>query len=120
MPKITTSETFLKTWKAFKVNKIDNPKAFCYKTARNLVIDHYRTKEKALPIEDVQLADTTDIEKQAIVKDIQYVLKGLSSIRTDYRDLSLVLSDELTVPEITTLVNQIGECRCYDTQSPIL
>ena len=104
-----TSETFLKTRKAFKVNKIDNPKAYSYKTARNLVIDHYRTKkEKALPIEDVQLADTTDIEKQAIVKsDIQYVLKGLSSIRTDYQDLIIwYYLDELTVPEIATLVNR--------------
>ena len=45
-----TSKTFLKGWEAFKnsgnssQNTIDNPRAFLYKIARNLVIDYYREK----------------------------------------------------------------------------
>jgi RNA polymerase sigma-70 factor (ECF subfamily) len=40
------SETFLKGWQAFKnsQNKIENPSAFLYRIARNLVTDYYREK----------------------------------------------------------------------------
>jgi len=42
-----TSETFLKGWESFKNGtKIENPQAYLYKTARNLVIDFYREKGK--------------------------------------------------------------------------
>src|SRR3989344_1984385 len=45
-----TSETFLKGWEAFQASygqdgqKIENPQAFLYKIARNLVVDYYRQK----------------------------------------------------------------------------
>ncbi len=45
-----TSETFLRGWEAYKKasnphrQKIDNPSAFLYQIARNLVIDQYREK----------------------------------------------------------------------------
>jgi len=43
------SEAFLRGWQAFKSEKkvIDNPQAFLYQIARNLVIDHYREKGKS-------------------------------------------------------------------------
>ena len=38
-----TSETFTRCWECFKNgDKIDNPSAFLYQIARNLVVDFYR------------------------------------------------------------------------------
>ena len=43
-----TSETFLRGWQVFKEREdIENPPAFLYQIARNLIIDHYREKGKA-------------------------------------------------------------------------
>lgn len=39
-------ETFIKTWQYIqKGGTVTNPKSFLYKTAQNLVIDHYRKKK---------------------------------------------------------------------------
>ncbi len=46
------SETFLKTWKYIQVNDVKNIRAFLYKTATNLVIDHYRVKPRNVPLLD--------------------------------------------------------------------
>lgn len=43
-----TQDTFLRTWSYLaKGNRIDNPKAFLYRTAGNLIVDHYRQKKEA-------------------------------------------------------------------------
>lgn len=44
------SETFLKTWKYVQENEVKNIRAFLYKTATNLVIDHYRIKPRNTPL----------------------------------------------------------------------
>ncbi len=42
-----TQETFMRTWQYLaKGNHIDNSKAFLYRTAGNLIVDHYRHKKE--------------------------------------------------------------------------
>ncbi|MBX4200907.1 RNA polymerase sigma factor, partial [Candidatus Parcubacteria bacterium] len=49
-----TQETFIKTWKYIvEGKKVDNIKAFLYRVAVNLIIDHSR-KKKALALDDVK------------------------------------------------------------------
>ena len=55
-----TSEVFTRGWNRFKDGKkIDNVRAFLYRVARNLIIDHYREKGRVRTIstEDVSIKD---------------------------------------------------------------
>jgi RNA polymerase sigma-70 factor, ECF subfamily len=111
-----TAETFTKAWKAYKSSyrkkkTIDNPKAFCYRTARNLVTDYYRKKGRVstVSLESVQLADTgLGIEEKAMINsDIDYIMKNISSIKDEYQDVIIWrYLDELTVTEISDLLNK--------------
>lgn len=43
LAKDLVSETFAKVWEYItKGNKVENVKALCYRTLRNLIVDHYR------------------------------------------------------------------------------
>lgn len=57
------SQVFLKAWENVERYKLGSSPfaAWLYTIARNLVIDHYRTKKDTLPLEDV-LSLPTDIE----------------------------------------------------------
>jgi len=111
-----TAETFTKVWKSFKSswNKgepIRDPRSFCYRTARNLVIDYYRAKEKeqSVSLDSVQLADTSPgIEERAIINsDVDVVIKGLSGLKGDYQDIIIWrYLDELSIAEISKLLDK--------------
>jgi len=111
-----TAETFTKAWKAFEVswhegNPIRDPKSFCYRTARNLVIDYYRSKgkDRAVPLDSVQLADTSrGIEERAMINsDMNMVMKGLSGLKGDYQDVIIWrYLDELSITEIAELLDR--------------
>ena len=112
-----TSETFLKGWEAFKKHSnphpkaIDNPSAFLYKIARNLVIDYYRGKGKlqSFPIEYAQVTDPKEnLEEKAILgSDLNMVQKALAVIKDEYREVIVWhYLDELNIPEIAKIVNK--------------
>lgn len=111
-----TAETFTKVWKAFEASwregePIRDPKSFCYRTARNLVIDHYRSKEKdrSVSLDSVQLADTSrGIEETAMINsDMETVMKGLSGLKGDYQDVIIWrYLDELSITEISELLDR--------------
>jgi RNA polymerase sigma-70 factor, ECF subfamily len=50
-----TEMVFLKTFEVIRQNrtKIDNFKAWIYRTAHNLVVDHYRLRKKPVSLEEV-------------------------------------------------------------------
>ena len=112
-----TSQTFTKVWKVFETaygsdSPIDNPQAFCYRTARNLVIDYYKTKEKdkVIPLESIQLVDndSKSIEEMAIINsDMDMVMKGIRLLRDDYQDVIIWrYLDELSISEIAKLLDK--------------
>ncbi len=113
------SEAFLRTWEVFKkdTGKIDNIQAFLYKTANNLVIDHYRQKGRIniVPTSEVRLMDTGEDlhEKAAISSDIEFIKKHLSDIKNDYQNVIIMhYLDDLPIPEVArTLEKTEGATR---------
>jgi RNA polymerase sigma-70 factor (ECF subfamily) len=109
------SETFLKGWEAFKGNtKIDNPSAFLYQVARNLVIDHYRQKGKAqivstdsLPIPDPR----TGLEERiALNSDLDQIKASLVNLREDYQNVIIWrYLDDMSIPEVAKMMNKSEE-----------
>jgi len=115
-----TSETFLKGWMAFKqretsnkqqATKIENPPAFLYQIARNLVIDHYREKGKTqiVPAEDYRIIDPRiDLAERAnLNSDFEQVRHALINLKEDYQDVIIYrYLDELSVPEIAKVMQK--------------
>jgi len=106
------SETFLKCWQCFKDKKeIENPQAFLYQIARNLIIDYYREKGRTqtisadcLPITDPRI----DLETETIINsDLDKVKAALVNIKEDYQELIIWhYIDDLSIPEIAKMKNK--------------
>ena len=107
-----TSETFLRTWESFKNgNKIENPQAFLYKIARNLVTDHYREKGKAqiISAEYVKITDPrTNLEEKALLdSDIDDIKIALANLRESYQNVVVWhYLDDLPIPEIAKMLEK--------------
>jgi len=115
-----TSETFLRGWMAFREQrtknseqrtKIENPPAFLYQIARNLVIDHYREKGKTqiVPAEDYRIIDPRiNLEESAnLNSDFEQVRHALVNLKENYQDVIIYrYLDELSVPEIAKILEK--------------
>jgi RNA polymerase sigma-70 factor (ECF subfamily) len=106
-----TSETFLKGWEAFQQNKIDNPQAFLYRIARNLVVDHYRIKGRTqmVSVENVPIPDTRfSIEDRAAVGlDIEQIKTRLSDLSEDYQNVIIWhYLDDLPISQVANLLGR--------------
>jgi len=117
------SETFLKGWESFKkasnpkVRNIENPQAFLYKIARNLVTDYYREKGRTkivsadlAPIIDPQLGLE---ERVALNSDFEQIKAVLVNLKDDYQNVIVWrYLDELSMPEIAKIMDKSEEaCR---------
>jgi len=107
-----TSETFLRGWESFKNgNKIENPQAFLYRIARNLVTDHYREKGRAqiVSAEYVSIIDPReDVEEAAVLKsDLNTIRLALVSLKEDYQDvITWHYLDDLPITEVAKLLDR--------------
>ena len=108
-----TSETFLKGWESFRENhqNIENPTAFLYQIARNLVIDFYREKGKtrSIPAENVKIIDPriNIEEKAALNSDLEQIRANLASLKEDYQEVIIWhYLDDLSVPEIAKILDR--------------
>jgi RNA polymerase sigma-70 factor (ECF subfamily) len=108
-----TSETFSKTWAFFKEKdkKIDNIQAFLYKTARNLVIDHYRQKGKLkiVSAENPIIADPRQNlkERAELNSDLELVVKALSELKDDYQNVIIwSYLDDLATSDVSRLLGR--------------
>ncbi|MBU3942655.1 RNA polymerase sigma factor [Patescibacteria group bacterium] len=107
------SETFVRAWKSFNSEdrQIDNPQAFLYQIARNLVIDHYREKGKVqmVQIENIPVIDDrTDLEKESHQRsDLEAIQAVLANIRPEYQEIvTYHYINDLTVSEIAKIMNK--------------
>ncbi len=87
-----TSEAFKKGWEAFKKNsEMKNPRAYLYRIARNLVIDHYRTKKEHITNQEIidELQDhSKDLEdKAAEAKEMAKVKEAMENLKDSYQDI---------------------------------
>ena len=107
-----TSETFLRGWESFKNgNKIENPQAFLYKIARNLVIDHYREKGKTriVSAEYLKIPDPrTNLEEKALLEsDLDDIRIALANLKEDYQNVVVWhYLDDLPIPEIAKMLDK--------------
>ena len=104
------SETFLRGWQKFRENsqEIENPQAFLYQIARNLVIDHYREKGKVqfVSADCVQLNDPEiGLEDKAIkASDLKTVRTALKELKAEYQDVVIWhYIDDLSIREIAEM-----------------
>lgn len=86
------SETFLRTWQYVQKNKVDNVRAFLYKTATNLVIDYYRVRPRNVPLlEEMPFeADPPDQSLEARVDTkvtFEKAREHISRLPKDYREI---------------------------------
>lgn len=107
------SETFLRGWQRFRGDKekIDNPQAFLYQIARNLVIDHYRIKSRTqtISIENVPIIDpTVDLEKKSLQdSDMGTIQAVLSDIKQEYQEVVIWhYIEDLTIAEIAEMLDK--------------
>ncbi|MFC1789714.1 RNA polymerase sigma factor [Patescibacteria group bacterium] len=108
------SETFVRCWDSYKQNKIDNPQAFLYTIARNLVTDHYRDKAKMqfVSIENTVLTDPRPgfEEKIALDSEMEQVKAGLANLKEDYQNaIILYYLDDLPIKEVAHLLDRSEE-----------
>ena len=108
-----TSEAFSKTWVVFKENqdKIKNVRAFLYKTANNLVIDHYRQKGRTNVISvnnPVIIDPKQDLEKHVLLNsDMENVRQSLFHLKEDYQNVIIWhYLDDLPIYEVSKLLNR--------------
>ena len=109
------SETFLRGWESFKNgNKIENPQAFLYKIARNLVTDYYREKAKTQVVsaEFVPVADPRPglDERVMLGSDLEVVRRALAILKEDYQNVIIWhYLDDLPIQEVAEMMGRTEE-----------
>jgi len=108
-----TSEAFSRTWVVFKEDqdKIKNVRAFLYKTANNLVIDHYRQKGRANVVfmDNPSIIDPKqDLEKHVLLNsDMDNIKQALFHLKEDYQNVIIWhYLDDLPISEVSSLLNR--------------
>jgi len=109
-----TSETFLRVFESFKTNNIENPQAFLYRVARNLVTDHYREKGRTqiVSADYVSVVDPEEnLEKKAILNsDMEQVRFALNSLKEDYQNVIVwYYLDDLPIVEVARMLDRSEE-----------
>lgn len=95
-----TAEVFLKTWEyvqrhgADETKRIKNFRAFVYRLARNIVVDHYRERtERELLADEAALERVTVPEEQHMLtainrsSDLATIERALRNLKDEYREL---------------------------------
>lgn len=112
-----TSETFLRGWRAFQNSnnpKIENPSAFLYQIARNLVTDYYREKGKfkIVSAQSSQIDDPNlNLEEKAFLNsDLENMRKALANLKEEYQNVIIwYYLDDLSIPEVAKLLDRTEE-----------
>lgn len=119
-----TSEVFLKSWQHLQKNgitdsqsvdeiQLNNPRAFLYQVARNLITDYYRKKDKEpLSLEEITdrtISDKEESQVEKTAKNIEFeaVKKALSYLSDDYQEIIIWrYLDELEIREIAEIMRK--------------
>lgn len=113
--KDVVQDTFVKAWTHVSGDgeALNNPRAFLFKIAKNLVIDSYR-KVKPMSIDALEEIISFDIsddhqsrDEMHNAVDMSIVLDALSILDTDIRDIIIMrYVDGLSVKEISDITGQ--------------
>lgn len=113
-----TDEVFMKVFYYLKDNQsdeVDNFQAFIFKTARNLVIDFYRTRKNDVSLEAIpEIAFPEDASKKIDEKlDMEKLVQALNHLPQNYKEIIVLrFIDELSFEEISQSTGKsLGNCR---------
>lgn len=114
-----TSEAFLRTWHYLQERRdVVSFTGLVYRIARNLVIDHYRSRKQHLSFDEAIEVDVEESEPVAsdegeqirlidMAVEAHDVLETLKKMKTDYRDVMLLrYVEDLSVGEIAEIVSK--------------
>lgn len=112
-----TQDTFIKTWQYLqKGEEVENIRAFLYRVAKNLIIDH-RRKKKSSSLDQI-LEAGVDFTEQAHVleekedefdkeQDKQKILKTIDKIDEKYKEILLMrYVEEMSIKEIGEILDK--------------
>ncbi|MCK4540203.1 RNA polymerase sigma factor [Candidatus Parcubacteria bacterium] len=113
-----TSQVFLKSWDYIQNNDLleyKTIKAFFYRVARNIIIDHYRGKNTQANISidnkenQIDIIDEkVDLGKEVDLKnDIKNLQQAMRELKDEYREvLMLRYINELSIKEIAEILDK--------------
>lgn len=107
-----TEAVFLKAWEAIGAYRLgDIPfKAWLYRIAHNVVVDHYRTRKNVAPIENyLWLSDDGKSPEEAAIwqERVTLLIKAMSQLDESYQQvLSLRFVSELSHAETASVMNR--------------
>jgi RNA polymerase sigma-70 factor (ECF subfamily) len=105
-----TSETFFRTWDYIrKENTIINMKAFCFKVANHLIVDHYQARHPSISLEAAEGLVVSS--KQSDNPELQTELSLLRDLMADLpSEYGAILAyryiDDLDISEITKITGK--------------
>ncbi len=109
-----TSEVFIRTWKELidtNAKDVKHLKAYVYRIARNLVIDHYRKKDVltvSVSLEEVQTLPVTEeiTAKGVEIKiDSERILALTQQLKSSYQEIILLrYVEDLSISEIAQII----------------
>lgn len=106
-----TSEAFLKTWRYIESNTVENVRAFVYRVANNLVIDHWRKKDREptpLPEgdDDQDIPSTNDDPIRLLDASInsKIIAHALEEIHPNYKEVLVLRYINELSPEETAAI----------------
>lgn len=111
------NDTFIKVFHYLRdgEDEIGNFQAFLYKTARNLVIDFYRTRKQEVSLENsLEIASETEIDQEVnYVINMENIEKAVKKLPDDYNQvLTLKFINNLNFQEISEITGKsAGTCR---------
>lgn len=104
------SQVFFNSWKYLaEGGKIDNVRAFFYRTAHNLLVNHYKGKERAPVAIDEEIERTLGKNSQIEIElddqfNVELVKNCLEDLKPEYRELvRWRFVDDLSIEEIAKL-----------------
>jgi len=110
-----TQETFSRLWKALNSQeKIEKPRAYLYRLARNLIVDFYRKTQKNQEIlldSMPEIRDPGDVQKRVIINtEIEKIKKNLQGLKEEYQ-LVIIWHylEDIPIKEIAEILNKTEE-----------
>ncbi len=112
-----TQDTFTKTWQYLqKGEEVENIKAFLYRVAKNLIVDH-RRKKKSSSLDEIMEAGVDFTEEENVLgekeknfdkeKDRQKLLKTIEKIDEKYKEILLMrYVEEMSIKEISEILDK--------------